>query len=94
MTEPLEQLQTMDQHVEYLVQLLTQAEQTLEQVHAWAQEYQQTHPNPHDLMTAIGTIRGELHSATDAHNQLLGQIRQAQHDAVEQAAQQIPDNPY
>src|SRR3974390_2708419 len=94
MTESLEMLQTMDQHVEYVVQLLTQAEQTLEQVHAWAEEYQANTPNPPQLIAAISTIRGELASATNRHNELLGQIRMAQHDAVEQAGQQLPDNPY
>ncbi|HWS47231.1 MAG TPA: hypothetical protein VN636_15295 [Acidimicrobiia bacterium] len=93
MTDSLEHLQAMDQHVEYVLQLLTQAEQSLEQVHAWAQEYQQDNPDPHGLMTAIESIRHNVHNMTDAHNQLLGQIRMAQHDAAEQAAQ-IPENPY
>jgi len=94
MAEPVEMLQTMDQHVEYVVQLLTQAEQTLEQVHAWAQEYQANAPNPPELMGAISTIRAELANATNRHNELLGQIRNAQHDAVEQAGQHLPENPY
>ena len=44
-------------------------------------------------MTSIETIRNSLHSMTDQHNELLGQIRMAQQDAAEQAAQ-LPDNPY
>lgn len=91
MSEPIEKLQKLDEHVQSAITLLTQADQALEQAHQVYHEYSSTVKDPPDLLSAIKAIQEHLHTCTDQHNQLVAQIRQAQDDANKQAED---DNPY
>ena len=87
----LEDLQQVDQKVVFVLGLLTQADQALEEVHAYAQRYQEGNPNPKELVEALKDIRVEIGKVTARHNELQGQIREAQHEVEQQQANQAND---
>jgi prefoldin subunit 5 len=90
MSESVEKLQKIDEHVQSALAPLTQADQALEQALAVYEEYSRTAKNPADLRAALTAIRGRIHELTDAHNQLTGEIKQAQEDA----AKEKDEDPY
>lgn len=99
----VEELQHVEQWWGHILDLLNQADTALQQVHAAVEQFQPDHANPHYLMEAIGAVQHNIHTATDAHNDFLGRLREAQQQAHEnqghegqehEGQEQIPDNPY
>ena len=89
MTQTVEQLQAMDEHMQYVVGLLTQIVQSMDQVVEWAHD-NQPDTEPHTFIHDLHDVQTMLHGAMDRHNDLVAQIQYAQ----SQAAQEIPPNPY
>lgn len=89
----LEDLEAIDRTVQQATGLLTQADQCIEQTLQMAADFNTAHgsnaPTAPMLHQALTDIQTNLHSLTDRHNQLVGQINQLRSEA-----QQIPDNPY
>jgi len=89
----LEDLESVDRTIQQIIGLFTQADQLLEQALQAAADFSTSHgqnvpaaPLVHQALTDIQT---NLHTLSDQHNHLAGQIAQARSEA-----QQIPDNPY
>lgn len=89
----LDDLEALDRLVQQATALLTQADQCVEQTLQAAADFSAAHgqnaPTAPMLHQALTDIQSNLHSLTDRHNQLVGQINQLRSEA-----QQIPDNPY
>ena len=85
MSESIEKLQQIDGHVTSTIDLLTRADQALEQALQLYHDYSRAIPNPVDLASAIKAIQTHLHGCVDQHNQLVAQIRQAQEEAASHA---------
>jgi hypothetical protein len=89
----LDDLEAVDKLMQQAAALLTQADQCIEQTLQAIADYSSAHgvhvPTAPKLHEALADIQSNVHSVTDRHNQLVGQIAQARSEA-----QQIPDNPY
>ena len=89
----LDDLEALDRMVQQAAGLLTQADQCVEQTLQLAADFNTSHggnaPTAPMLHQALTDIQSNLHSLTDKHNQLVGQMNQLRNEA-----QQIPDNPY
>jgi hypothetical protein len=82
----LDHLQEIDNLTQRLIALETQAAQSLEEVRAVIQRYDQAHPengaaHTPRLDAAIQLIEQCLHSDSDAHNQLVAEINAARDTA-------------
>jgi phage shock protein A len=89
----IDDLEQLDRTIQQVTGLLSQADQAVEQALQAASGFYASHganvPSSPLLHQALTDIQTNLHSLTDQHNQLVGQIAQARTEA-----QQIPDNPY
>jgi DNA-binding MurR/RpiR family transcriptional regulator len=89
----LDDLEALDRQLQLAANLLTQADQCVEQTLQAATDFNTAHggsvPTAPLLHQALADIQVNLHSMTDRHNQVVAQIAQLRSEA-----QQIPDNPY
>jgi prefoldin subunit 5 len=92
----LSDLEAVDQSIQQVTALLTQADQCIEQSLQAAADFMTAHgehvPTAPLLHQALTDVQTNIHSLTDQHNRLVGQIAQARTEA--QQVPEIPDNPY
>ena len=87
MTDTLEHLEALDQQIQMIENLLTQAVQATEQASYIITTHIQggTAPN---LVEALPHLKQALHTAVDNHNKLSAEIQVAKQEAQLQAQQQ------
>ncbi|HEX9530200.1 MAG TPA: hypothetical protein VF954_03610 [Acidimicrobiales bacterium] len=73
MSDTLEGLQSVDQSLQYVIQLLNQAVQCLDQLLEWNNQNQPDH-QPDKLQADLADLQRDLHAATDSHNALAAKI--------------------
>jgi hypothetical protein len=89
MPTPIENLQESERINERLLNLLTDVDQSLEQVHALLQQYCSNH-DPRGLLNMIQEIQGDISRTAQRHNQLVGQLREARAEEDARAARGEP----
>ncbi len=82
MSETLEELQTIDEHLQQTITLLTQADQAIEQAHQLYHQYSRYMKDPPDLLAALKAVQDHLHGCIDQHNKTVAEIKVKQEEAA------------
>lgn len=99
MADSIEDLQSLDQHVQRTIELLNQAEQALEEIKLIADKYAPGSSNSANLAQATADVKAMITGASNKHNDLVAHLKLAQEEAQQQQEQQQTaagdsDNPY